>query len=253
MSVKRIRLPARAVLFDWDGTLLDSFSADMRAYLAMFAGLGVAWTEKDLERHYNPNWYCVYRAAKIKRAHWDAANRLWREAYGRENPKLLPGVRALLRYLARQFKLGVVTSGDRDRVHLQLKNLDLAKYFAAIVCSEDTVYKKPHPAPLRRALTLLNAEPGDCVYVGDSRQDMEMAQRAGVRAVGVFGKFPTADELRAAMPLLLLNSVRELPPYLELAGDSRHGAGKTTAAKQRAAEPKEPVRRRRQARTRSAV
>jgi HAD superfamily hydrolase (TIGR01549 family) len=238
VSVKRLRLPARVVLFDWDGTLLDSFAADTRAYLAMFSGLGIAWTAEDLYRNYSPNWHRVYRAAKIKQARWDEANRLWREAYGRENPKLLPGVRGLLRSLAKRFGLGIVTSGDRDRVRLQLKNLDLAKYFAAVVCSEDTVRKKPHPAPLRRALALLGAAPNECVYVGDSRQDMEMAQRAGVRAVGVFGPFPTADGLRATKPVWLLKSVRELPRYLESTKDSVASAEKTTRAKRAAAHSK---------------
>jgi pyrophosphatase PpaX len=225
-----MRLPARAVLFDWDGTLLNSFAADTRAYLTMFAGLGIEWTAEDLYRNYSPNWYRVYRAARIKRARWDEANRLWREAYGRENPRLLPGARALLQLLAKQFTLGIVTSGDGDRVRLQLKNLDLAKYFSAVVCSEDTVMKKPHPAPLRRVLSLLRISAKDAVYVGDSPQDMEMSQRAGVRAVGVFGPFPTADGLRAAKPVLLLNSVRELPKYLEPIGKAANSKKPITAA-----------------------
>jgi len=242
--VKRTRLPARFVLFDWDGTLLNSFAADTRAYLAMFAGLGIAWTAQDLHRNYSPNWYRVYRAAKIQHARWDQANRLWREAYGRENPKLLPGVRGLLRLLARRFRLGIVTSGDRDRVRLQLKNLGLEKYFAVIVSSDDTVRKKPHPAPLRRALKLLGATPGECVYVGDSRQDIEMAERAGVRAVGVVGPFPTAEGLRAAKPLVLLNSVRELPRFVESIGDHATSRATTTGAKPAAARSKNRVSRR---------
>jgi beta-phosphoglucomutase-like phosphatase (HAD superfamily) len=96
-------LPARAVLFDWDGTLLDSCGADTRAYLAMFAALGIKWTLADFEKHYHPDWYRVYRAAKIKRSRWTEADRLWREAYGRENSTLLPRVRGVLRGLAKKF------------------------------------------------------------------------------------------------------------------------------------------------------
>jgi HAD superfamily hydrolase (TIGR01509 family) len=202
------------VLFDWDGTLLNSFVADTRAYLSMFAALGIEWTTEDLARHYHPDWYRVYRAARLHRSRWDEANKLWREAYGRENPKLLPGTRAVLRALAKRFTLGLVTSGDGSRVRQQLQSLRLANTFAACVCSEDATHRKPHPAPLRRALGLLHARPEDCVYVGDSPQDMEMAHRAGVRAIGVFGPFPTELGLRASRPALLLNSVKELPRYL---------------------------------------
>lgn len=58
----------RAVLFDWDGTLLDSYAADAAAYLAMFRKMQIAWGLEDLAQHYSPNWYNVYRAAGSTRA-----------------------------------------------------------------------------------------------------------------------------------------------------------------------------------------
>jgi HAD superfamily hydrolase (TIGR01509 family) len=207
-------LPARVVLFDWDGTLLNSFLADTRAYLAMFSALGIEWTSKDLDRHYHPDWYRVYRAARLHRSRWDEADKLWRQAYSREKPKLLPGTRVVLRALAKRFRLALVTSGDGDRVRRQLKDLRLADIFMACVCSEDAAHRKPHPAPLRRALGLLHVKPSECVYVGDSPQDMEMARRVGVRAIGVLGPFPTERGLRAAHPAILLDSVKDLPRYL---------------------------------------
>ena len=59
--------------------------------------------------------------------------------------------------------------------------------------------------------------PDECVYVGDAPADIEMARRAGVRAIGVLGPFPTAAQIRAAKPDLLLSSIRELPRYLRQA------------------------------------
>ncbi len=53
------------VLLDWDGTLLNSYASDTRAYLAMFRALKIEWTAAEIERHYSPNWYRVYEAAKI--------------------------------------------------------------------------------------------------------------------------------------------------------------------------------------------
>lgn len=213
--MKRKLLPTRVVLFDWDGTLLDSFTADTRAYIAMFAALGIRWTSRDLARHYHPDWYRVYRAAKLHRSRWGQADKIWREAYGKESPKLLPASRKVLCALAKRFTLGIVTSGDGDRVRLQLRNLGLSDAFAVCVCAEDAAHRKPHPAPLRRALELLRTDPCECVYVGDSPQDIEMARRAGVRAIGVFGPFPTALGLRVARPELLLDSVSQLPGHLE--------------------------------------
>ena len=106
------RFTARAVLLDWDGTLLDSYQADARAYLTMFRTLEIPWGLDDLALHYSPNWYQVYRAARLPRSKWEMADRLWRRAYSQEKPKLLPGARRVLRNLNRRFELGV---GDQRK------------------------------------------------------------------------------------------------------------------------------------------
>ncbi len=212
--MKIAHFPIRAVLFDWDGTLLNSYEADLRAYLSMFHALGIKWTERELAQHYSPNWLRVYRAAQLPRSKWIEADRLWTRAYKLENPSLLPGARRVVRLLAQKYELGIVTSGNRPRVRRQLREFELAGYFSACVCSEDAAKRKPHPAPLQLALKRLHHGPQYCVYVGDTAEDIEMARRAGVRAFGVLGPFPTAARLRAAKPEVLLNSVQELPQYL---------------------------------------
>jgi HAD superfamily hydrolase (TIGR01549 family) len=203
------------VLFDWDGTLLDSYRADTSAYLAMFKEMGIAWGLEELEKNYSPNWYHVYRAARLPRKHWDHADRVWRAHYAKHRPKLIAGVRRVLARLGGAHALGLVTSGDRDRVTSQLREFRLTTLFAARVCSGDTLLKKPHPEPLRMALRQMELHPSACVYVGDAPQDVEMAQRAGVRAIGVLGPFPTEKRLRAARPEYLLSSIEELPDVLK--------------------------------------
>jgi HAD superfamily hydrolase (TIGR01549 family) len=215
MKIARNSSSLRGVLFDWDGTLLNSYAADSAAYLAMFRALEVPWDLSDLEAHYSPNWYRVYRAAKIPRSKWDVADKVWRAHYAKQFPKLLPGARRVLSLLARRHSLGLVTSGDRDRVHEQLRTFRLWEHFAARVCSGDTRLRKPHPAPLRLALRHMKLQPTETVYVGDSPEDLEMARRAGVRAaIAVLGPFPTEKRLRAAKPDLLLGSIEELPAAL---------------------------------------
>ena len=120
----------------------------------------------------------------------------------------------MLKRLRGHHQLGLVTSGDRDRVLLQLRTFGLTRLFAARVCSGDTLRRKPHPAPLRLALRQMCLEPSACVYVGDSPEDLEMARRAKVRAIAVLGPFPTERRLRAAKPDLLLDSIRDLPAAL---------------------------------------
>jgi HAD superfamily hydrolase (TIGR01549 family) len=205
----------QGVLFDWDGTLVDSYEADSAAFLAMFKEMGIPWGLEELDRHYSPNWYRVYRAAKLPRARWDDADRAWRRQYAKHSPQLIAGARQVLVRLGRVHHLGLVTSGDRDRVTRQLRDFRLTQLFGARVCSGDTPEKKPHPAPLRLALQKLRLEPAACVYVGDSPEDLQMAKSAGVRAIAVLGRFPTEKRLRAARPDFLLESIRELPEALK--------------------------------------
>lgn len=206
----------RGVLFDWDGTLLNSHAADTAAYLAMFRAMGIPWGLEELEKHYSPNWYRVYRAAKLPKHKWEAADQVWRENYASQNPKLIAGARRVLERLRNLHELGLVTSGDRDRVHRQLKKFALWHTFSARVCAGDTKERKPHPAPLQLALRRMRLQASETVYVGDAPEDLQMARTVGVRAaIAVLGPFPTEKRLRAAKPDALLESIEELPRALK--------------------------------------
>jgi HAD superfamily hydrolase (TIGR01509 family) len=203
------------VLFDWDGTLLDSFEADANAYMYMFDALGMSWSIAKLKRHYSPNWHNVYRAARLPHAKWEEADRLWRLFYRKQQPKLQPGARNVLRMLDRRFKLALVSSGSRLRVRKQLREHNVSAMFLTKVCSEDAPRRKPHPAPLRMALDKLRALPQTSVYIGDAPEDVEMAHRAGVRAIGVLSGSPVPERLRAAFPDALIETIRDLPALLK--------------------------------------
>jgi HAD superfamily hydrolase (TIGR01509 family) len=202
------------VLFDWDGTLLNSFEADANAYAYMFETLGISWSIEELKRHYSPNWHRVYSAARIPRSRWDEADRLWRLSYKKQQPKLQPGALRVLQMLDRRFKLALVSSGSRSRVRKQLLENNVSAMFLTKICSEDAARRKPHPAPLKMALEKLRALPQASVYIGDAPEDIEMAHRAGMRAIGVLGGSPVPERLRAASPEALIETIRELPALL---------------------------------------
>jgi HAD superfamily hydrolase (TIGR01509 family) len=185
--------PLTGVLFDWDGTLLNSYHADSQAYLGMFRNLGLSWGLKELEEHYSPDWYSVYRAAGIREEQWNRANNLWRIHYAKHPSKLITGARQVLRRLGKRHTLGLVTSGDRARVTRQLREF----------------------APLLMALQKLKLQPSDCIYVGDTPEDLEMARAVAMRAIAVLGPFPTEKRLRAAKPEFLLKKLADLPGLLE--------------------------------------
>ena len=200
----------RAVLFDWDGTLVDSAETSFRCYVKLFERYGIAFGRDEFERTYSPDWHRTYTALSLPREKWPEADALWVEHYGREPSRLLPGVReALARLSEAGLAQGIVSSGDGGRVRRELETHGLSALFSAVVCSGDTARRKPDPEPLLLALSRLQVRPEEAAYVGDSPEDVLMARAAGVFVVGIPGGFPNGDALRAAAPDVMAEGLEQ--------------------------------------------
>ena len=192
----------RAILFDWDGTLVDSLGAFQHANAAVMAAFGLPWDEAIYRRHYVPDWRLMYLNLGVPRDRLDEANELWHTTFaGAEDVIAFEGVAgALARLDAVGCGLGIVTAGDRVIVEPQLARTGLGTLLPIRVFGDDLAVHKPDPAPLRRALELLGlADATDEVaYVGDAPTDMRMARAVGVRAIGIASVVGDPDELREA-------------------------------------------------------
>jgi phosphoglycolate phosphatase-like HAD superfamily hydrolase len=91
----------------------------------------------------------------------------------------------------------------------ELRGLGLAALFPVVVSADDVQKRKPDPEPLVLGLHQLGVPAAEAAYVGDSPEDVEMARAAGVYVVGVPGPFPNREELKAARPDLICNSLVE--------------------------------------------
>jgi pyrophosphatase PpaX len=204
-----MRAPA-AVLFDWDGTLLDSAEATYRGYGRLFGSYAMSFDRDTFARTYCPDWYRTYEAMGLDRAHWDEADRRWLGYYAEEPAVLLGEALAGLARLKRAgLAHGLVTSGQRERVVADLARLGLSSAFDTIVCGSDLPERKPHPEPLRRALRALDVAAADAAYVGDSPEDVQMAQAAGVLSVAVPGGYPNRDALLDSRPDIFSETLGE--------------------------------------------
>jgi HAD superfamily hydrolase (TIGR01549 family) len=197
MSTRRFR----AVLFDWDGTLVDSAEATYRSYVSLFAHYGITYERRLFALTYSPAWQRTYRAVGLPEEHWPEADERWLALYAGETSALLPGARPALEALdAAGLLLGLVTSGDRSRVTGELRELGVSHLFQAVVCGGDLPAKKPRPEPLLMALDLLAVRPEEIAYVGDSPEDIQMTKTAGGFAVAIPGGFPNHEALAASGP-----------------------------------------------------
>ena len=190
-----------AVLFDWDGTLVNSAEASFLCYQAVFGGFGIAFDRDTYAATYSPNWERTYTAVGLPEDRWAEANTLWVQSYCRETITLFEGARhEVERLAAAGLVQGLVTSGDRSRVERELAAHGLASFFSTLVCGSDQVAKKPHPEALLLALESLRVPPKRAVYVGDSPEDVEMARSSGAWSIGIPGGFPNAGALERSRP-----------------------------------------------------
>ena len=202
----------RSVLFDWDGTLIDSFPAGYHASVTVLRHFGIDLDRKRFLETYSPNWYESYRLLGVPETEWDNADQLWRKTYRQQTSELFPFAAAMLERLRQAgMSLGLVTSGNRERVLHEIDRFGLHGVFSAVVCFEDTDEKKPHPAPLTRGLDQLSAAASTSVYVGDRPEDIHMGQSVGTFTIGVESEYGPREILEEAAPDLLLPDASHLP------------------------------------------
>ena len=201
-----------AILFDWDGTLVDSLGAFHRANAIVMESFGLTFDIQIYRRNYTPNWREMYRRLGIPDDRLDEANDLWEATFADDGDAVIafPGaLSALERLRAAGAVLGIVTAGHREVVEPQLDRTGLGPLLPIRVFGDDLAVHKPDPEPLRLALRLAGDghRPETSIYVGDAPTDMEMAVAVGARAVGIESAVGDADDLRAAGAVELAPSV----------------------------------------------
>jgi pyrophosphatase PpaX len=205
------------VLFDMDGTLLDSWDALLGAYRDAtwhVVGRRFPVDEADAIRVIQLGTREVF----VELAGGDATlarrvERAFRVLYRdrRTQIGLFSGVEPMLAELRREgLRLGVVTSKSRARIDQDLEQTGIRELLDAIVCGDEVPAAKPDPGPVIAAMDALSTEPPRVLFVGDGPQDVIAAHAAGTRAAGAgYGFHPEA--CRAAGPEFWIEAPAELP------------------------------------------
>src|ERR1044071_8984898 len=203
--------PLNTLLFDWDGTLVDSAHLGLAAFEKTFSELGVVFAHDIYEAKYSPNWYSTYEALGLPKDLWQVADDMWMRHYGEQSALLIDGVDETLLALRRKgYQLGIVSSGSRSRIDREVQQSVLKDEFVVIICNEDIVNKKPDPEGLMLAMRGLNVDPSRCAYVGAPPEDIEMGRRGNVMTIGVRSTYPSSARVPAANPDLYLQRIIEL-------------------------------------------
>jgi 2-phosphoglycolate phosphatase len=183
-------LTVQAVLFDLDGTLLDTAPDMVGALNALRREKSLASLPYEAVRG-----GVSHGAARVVRTGFPDADpqsfaalqrrflEIYRGALSCET-RLFPGMEAVLRTLAAwEIKTGIVTNKAAWLTEPLLEQLGLRARFACVVSGDTVAEKKPHPLPLLHAATLAGVAPGNCIYVGDAQRDVQAAHAAGMPAL----------------------------------------------------------------------
>ena len=130
-------------------------------------------------------------------------------------PTLFPGVRAVLEHCsAQKIAIGLVTSGHRAFVERALDTLQIRHHLQAVITADDITNFKPHPEPVLKALSKLNAKPEYTLFVGDYIVDVVAGKAAGTHTALYFtddhSRFHKYDHLQASNPNFIFSDYKEL-------------------------------------------
>ena len=212
----------RLVMFDLDGTLLDSVPDLAAAVDCMLAQLGrpLAGTTKVRDWVGNGSKVLVRRALADQLEHSavadalaDQAHQLFLQAYAdcHELSSVYPGVRECLDWLqAHGVAMALVTNKPTQFVGPLLAQTGLAEYFRWVLGGDSLPVQKPDPAALHWVLQQASVLPQQALFVGDSRNGVRAARAAGVPCVAVSYGYNHGRPIAEENPLLVLPDLRQL-------------------------------------------
>lgn len=228
----KARKPYKLLIFDWDGTLMDSLAKIVTCLRAAAVTAGLpARTDAQLRHIVGLG---IHEAVDhlYPEGLLPEARRVMVETYRRQffytdrtPARLFEGVAAMLTTLnSRGYYLAIATGKSRGGLDQLLMELDLQGYFHTSRCADETC-SKPDPRMLIEILADLDVEPRQALMIGDTEFDVQMAKYAGMDAVAVSHGAHTRQQLLAANPVALLENITNLLSWLdseEQGGKSEH-------------------------------
>jgi len=209
----------KLIVFDWDGTLMDSEAHIVACMQAAIADLslearndeqvkniiGLGLHEAVAGLYPEADAILVRSIADAYRTHWLGSD---------HQSTLFPGVEETLQLLKQEgFRMAVATGKGRSGLDKVLRETGLSPMFDATRCSDET-RSKPHPLMLEQIMQELRFSPAQTLMIGDTEYDMEMASNAGAHAVAVAYGVHACPRLQRHAPLTCLDQITELGDWL---------------------------------------
>ncbi len=208
-----------AVIFDVDGTLLDSREYIFQAYEYTLSKHGFAVPDRlIIAEHIGKSLADCY-AALAPNADFEKLHKTHHD-FQTDRVKLITSYKDLESMLSSLKTMGLklaIVSSRKGNLMPSLEQAGIAHYFDAIVQGDDVTRGKPHPEGLLKALELLKAKPTQAVMIGDSMMDIEAGKAAGVAlTIGLTHGFGTREALVSTQADYIIDELANIPTILEI-------------------------------------
>jgi pyrophosphatase PpaX len=204
----------KAVIFDVDGVLIDSFEANLKFYQNIMTHFGY----RPPTREEYPNYFYLTMWDAIKMmtglTEEEEIEKIWQVSKSRngmyplELLKVPDGLKLTIAILNEKYSLGIVTSRVRECVYESPDLAEIQNYFQVAISYDDTENHKPHPEPLLLSMEKLGVKPEEAVYIGDAQSDIIAARAAGMKMI-IYSKQTLADADRCT------SLFKQLPELIE--------------------------------------
>jgi len=207
-----------AVIWDVDGTLVDTAELHFQAWVKLAREIGKSFTRQDFAATFgrrNPEIIGLLFGTHLTAQEMDllaVRKEDYYKAAARQGVQLLPGVRSLLEGLhAAGFRQAIGSSAPRGNLELILDLTDTGRYFAAIVSQEDTQRGKPDPQVFLVAAHKLQVAPDHCLVMEDAVAGVQAAKTGGMKCIAVaFAGHHPVTRLQEAGADLVVKSLDEI-------------------------------------------
>ena len=195
------------ILFDLDGTLIDSTKAILESFHVTYKTLGLSTPEDTaITALIGYPLDAMFARLGIPAEQIDTCIRTYKEHYRHiscAKTILLPGAQEAVMTATQFAYLGIVTT-KTGRFSIELmEHLGLMEYFTVLIGREDARHPKPNPEPIYKAIEAMPHVTGKTYMIGDTCMDMDAAQAAGVIGIGVLCGYGTAKTLKGCAEVLV--------------------------------------------------
>jgi len=197
----------KTILFDLDGTLIDSTEAILESFGVAYETFGRSVPDNDeIKRLIGHPLDLMFAMLGVAHFEVDSYVDAYKEHYriiSRKKTFLLPLGLEAIKEASRIATLGVVTTKTARYSEELLEHMGVMHYFKVLVGRESVQYPKPHPEPILKALAHLKADPAQTWMIGDTPMDLICAKEAGVESIGVLCGYSTKEELIKHTPCVV--------------------------------------------------